>query len=143
MNATRDVPQTREATGAPYERNAGQGELLQRKHMAYEEDSPATKKDPNDLRAALHGDMAQLRAELQGDMAQLRTEISAEMRGSMDHLREALVERMRDMQTEVLRAFHGWASPLEIRLRSLPNIEERLGLLEERVSTIERRDKLN
>lgn len=132
MNATRDVPHTREATGTPYERNVEQGALLQRKHMAYEEDGPTTKKDLNDLRAEIHG-----------DMAQLRTEILAEMRGSIDHLREDLVERMRDMQTEVLRAFHGWASPIEIRLRSLPNIEERLGLLEERVSTIERRDKLN
>ncbi len=58
-------------------------------------------------------------------------------------LRDDLIEKMRDMQIEVLRAFHGWASPIEIRLRSLPNIEERLGLLEERVSVIERRESLN
>jgi hypothetical protein len=45
---------------------------------------------------------------------------------------------MRDMQTEVLRAFHAWARPLEIRLRALPQIEERLGLLEERVGALER-----
>jgi hypothetical protein len=88
-------------------------------------DQPATKKDLNDLRSELHGDMDQLRTESRGDM---------------DRLREELVEKMRDMQTEVLRAFHGWASPIEIRLRALPNMEERLVLLEERVSTIERRN---
>jgi len=59
----------------------------------------------------------------------------------MSRLREELVEQMRDMQTEVLRAFHGSASPIEIRLRALPNMEERLVLLEERVSAIERREK--
>jgi hypothetical protein len=64
----------------------------------------------------------------------------AEVDQRFDKLRDDLTETMRDMQTEVLRAFHGWAAPLEIRLRALPNIEERLGLLEERVSKIERRD---
>jgi hypothetical protein len=88
-------------------------------------DQPATKKDLNDLRSELHGDMDQLRTESRGDM---------------DRLREELVEKMRDMQTEVLRAFHGWAGPIEIRLRALPNMEERLVLLEEQVSAIERRN---
>ncbi len=58
-------------------------------------------------------------------------------------LRDELIEQMRDMQTEVLRAFHDWARPVEIRLRALPNIEERLGHLEERVSAIERRERRN
>ncbi len=60
----------------------------------------------------------------------------------LDALREELIEQMRDMQTEVLRAFHDWARPVEIRLRALPNIEERLGHLEERVSAIERRGRV-
>ncbi len=59
----------------------------------------------------------------------------------LDHLEVRLIERMRDMQTEVLRAFHDWARPVELKLRSLPAIEERLGLLEERISRIERGDK--
>jgi hypothetical protein len=50
-------------------------------------------------------------------------------------LRDALVEQMRDMQTEVLRAFHNWARPTDIKLRSH---EERLALLEERVQSLER-----
>ncbi len=37
--------------------------------------------------------------------------------------------------------FHDWARPVEIKLRGLPAIDERLGLLEERISRIERGDK--
>ncbi|MEQ1884038.1 MAG: hypothetical protein ABL967_03195 [Bryobacteraceae bacterium] len=58
-------------------------------------------------------------------------------------LEDRLVERMRDMQTEVLRAFHDWARPVEIKLRTLPMIDERLGLLEERISRLERGEKHN
>lgn len=115
-------------TRAPRETNSTPSTLLQHTAMSTEDDRPATKKD-----------LSELRTELNGNMAQLRTELN----GNMDRLREELVEQMRDMQTEVLRAFHGWASPIEIRLRALPNMEERLVLLEERVSAIERRDKRN
>lgn len=57
------------------------------------------------------------------------------LEASMLHMEERLTERMRDMQTEVLRAFHNWAKPVDIKLRSH---EERLALLEERVTGIER-----
>lgn len=48
---------------------------------------------------------------------------------------DQVIEATRDMQTEVLRAFHNWARPAEVKIRSH---EERLTLLEERVSEIER-----
>jgi len=106
----------------PDERNPALDALFQRKTMpTEEEDRPATKKD----------------------LDELRTELRTEIGGDMDRLRDDLVEKMRDMQTEVLRAFHDWARPIEIRLRSMPHIEERLGMLEERVTAIEQRDKLN
>ena len=122
---------------APREKNAVVGTLNQHSTMPNDDDRPATKHDLNDLRNELHGSMDQLRTELNGNLDQLRTELN----GNMSRLREELVDQMRDMQTEVLRAFHGWASPIEIRLRALPNMEERLVLLEERVSGIERREK--
>jgi len=103
------------------ERNPALDALLQRELMPTEEDRAATKKD----------------------LDELRSELRTELRGDMDRLRDELAEKMRDMQTEVLRAFHDWARPIEIRLRSLPHIEERLGMLEERVTAIEQRDKLN
>jgi hypothetical protein len=53
----------------------------------------------------------------------------------LDQLEARLVEATRDMQTEVLPAFHNWARPAEVKLRSH---EERLTLLEERISEIER-----
>ena len=56
----------------------------------------------------------------------------------LNELRDQLIEKMRDMQTEVLRAFHDWASPVEIKLRAIPPLDERLGLIEERVSRLER-----
>ena len=55
----------------------------------------------------------------------------------MGDLENRLIEKMRDMQTEVIRAIHNWARPVELKLQSLPAIEKRLGLLEERISRIE------
>jgi len=68
------------------------------------------------------------------DLNELRDQLREEMR----ELSDRLVEQMRDMQTEVLRAFHDWASPVEIKLRAIPQLDERLGLLEERVGRLER-----
>ena len=137
-------------TLAPRERNSIASTLFQRTTMPSEDDRSATKKDLDELRIELNGNMDHLRAELNGNMDHLRAELNGnmdqlrtELNGNMDRLREELIEKMRDMQTEVLRAFHGWASPIEIRLRALPNMEERLGLLEERVGAIERREKRN
>ena len=56
-------------------------------------------------------------------------------------LEHRLSDRIEAVETKLLTAFHDWARPVEIRLRTLPMIEERLGLLEERVSKIERGDK--
>jgi hypothetical protein len=53
----------------------------------------------------------------------------------LDDMRAQLIEATRDMQTEVLRAFHNWARPADIKFRSH---EERLTLLEERITEIER-----
>jgi len=58
-----------------------------------------------------------------------------ELRAHVDVRLDQVIEATRDMQTEVLRAFHNWARPAEVKIRSH---EERLTLLEERVSEIER-----
>jgi hypothetical protein len=59
----------------------------------------------------------------------------AEIRAEIAQLSEKLTEQMRDMQTEELRAFHNWARPADVKSRSH---EERLTLLEERISENER-----
>ena len=84
--------------------------------MANENDAPATKQD-----------LTLLRSELRGEMSELRGEMS-ELRNQVARSHDDLVEKMRDMQTEVLRAFHGGARPLEIRMKVIPDIQERLGL---------------
>jgi hypothetical protein len=53
----------------------------------------------------------------------------------LEDMRAQLIEATRDMQTEVLRAFHNWGRPADIKFRSH---EERLTLLEERITEIER-----
>jgi predicted nucleic acid-binding Zn-ribbon protein len=58
---------------------------------------------------------------------------------------QRLNERIHDTETKLLSAFHGWARPQEIRMRNLSTMvsgfEERLGLVEERISRLERGDK--
>jgi hypothetical protein len=68
-----------------------------------------------------------------GDILQVRTEIA--------EMKESLTESMRDMQTEVLRAFYDWARPVDLKLKAIPPLDERLGLLEERVSKLERGER--
>jgi hypothetical protein len=82
------------------------------------------------------------------DLADLRTHVDARFAqvdarfDQVDARFDQVIEATRDMQTEVLRAFHGWARPTEIKLRShsdrLAAQEERLTLLEERLSDLER-----
>lgn len=78
--------------------------------------------------------MDQFRTQVHDDMDQFRGLVHSDL----DQFRNELIESMRDMQPEVLRAFHAWARPIEIRLRSFDDMQQRLGLLEERVSNIER-----
>lgn len=68
------------------------------------------------------------------DLQELRTHVDKRL-NHVDGRFDQVIEATRDMQTEVLRAFHNWARPAEVKIRSH---EERLTLLEERVSEIER-----
>lgn len=49
-------------------------------------------------------------------------------------------ERIFDVETKLLSAFRDWQTPIQTRLRTLPLIDERLGLLEERISVLERKN---
>jgi hypothetical protein len=67
--------------------------------------------------------------------------LRAEIKGDLNSLNDSLIERMRDMQTEMLRAFYDWARPVELKLKAIPPLDERLGQLEERVSKLERGER--
>jgi hypothetical protein len=55
-------------------------------------------------------------------------------------LKQYIDERCERVETKLLAAFWEWARPLEIRVRTLPGLDERVSLLEERVSRIQRGD---
>jgi hypothetical protein len=61
---------------------------------------------------------------------------------SADRLRTEFGEKIRESETKLLGAFHGWARSMEIRVRStnsnVATLDERLALAEERISELER-----
>jgi len=97
--------------------------------MPDNDDRPATKRDLDELRI-------ELRTEFREDMQLLRADVQSDMQ----QLRDELIEKMREMQTEVLRAFYDWARPVDSRLRTLDELNTRFGLLEGRVTAIEKRN---
>ena len=81
--------------------------------------------------AAISADIAALRAEEKADMTALRGEMKAGF--------DAAYERIHDTETRLLSAFYGWAQPMQIRVKQLPAMDDRLGLLEERITAVERK----
>ena|ERR1017187_2091805 len=96
---------------------------------------PATKQDLSELRSELKQDITELRAELKQDSAMLRSE--------MQHTHDALIERIADSETKILRAFFSFAESNQARLseteRESAALKERMGILERRLTDVERR----
>lgn len=63
-----------------------------------------------------------------------------QMQKHLEEMETRLTERIDATETKLLSAFYGWAQPIEKRLRTMPLIDERLGLLEERISALERKN---
>jgi hypothetical protein len=95
----------------------------------------------NEIREDFRKAMADSRAERDEALAAFRDEIREEVRGAVQQVTAQLFERIHDTETRLLTAFHGWARPAEIRLRSATSwvggFEERLALLEERIARLE------
>jgi hypothetical protein len=53
------------------------------------------------------------------DLDNLKTELSTEFKTDLVRVQDTLVETMRDMQTELLRAFQAWQESVIIRFRNL------------------------
>ncbi len=96
--------------------------------MAENENAPATKKD-----------LAALETRLDLRMGSLSDEMHA--------LEERLSEQMRDMQTELLKAFLPWQQDVKIQFcelevntgNSVTAVKERMNILERRLWEIEKR----
>ena len=67
--------------------------------------------------------------------AQITTQITAQITAQIHGLRSYIDERTHDSETRLLKAFHGWARTMEIRVRSA---DERISIIEERVAELER-----
>ena len=87
------------------------------------------------------------KADLLAALAALKAEMIEAVAEAIRAVEERLTERIHDTETKLLTAFHGWARPAEIRMRSTlavtQGFDERLALLEERVSRMERGDRGN
>lgn len=62
----------------------------------------------------------------------------AQLEQGRHELRDELKEAIRDAQTELLRAFHNWARPIEGRVRRSDELAQRMSWLEDRISELER-----
>ena len=100
--------------------------------MTDDENAPATKKDV---------------AAVRKDLAAVESSVSAQMHA----LEERLSEQMRDMQTELLKAFLPWQRDVRIQFRelevntgnSVQAIKERMDILQHRLQEIEKRLLMN
>ncbi|MGA3236394.1 MAG: hypothetical protein ABSG03_08840 [Bryobacteraceae bacterium] len=118
---------------------------------------PATKGDLAGLRVELKQDIAGLRTELKQDIAGLRTELKQDIAGLRAELKrdieqnrsefqhgfDDLRETLRDVQTELLKAFYSFAQSTEVKLKDSEvadfMLRQRLTVAESRITEIEKR----
>jgi len=62
-----------------------------------------------------------------------------ETKQALEAMEARILERIEATETKLLRAFHGWGRTTDAKLRGLPLIDERMGVMEERVSELERK----
>jgi hypothetical protein len=69
--------------------------------------------------------------------------MDAELRTYLEAMEERVNSRIEKSETNLLTAFHGWARAMEIRVRGVSTMaigyDERLAMVEERLSELERR----
>jgi ElaB/YqjD/DUF883 family membrane-anchored ribosome-binding protein len=101
-------------------------------------EQPATKQDIGQLRTELKQDIHELRTEMKQDGEQLRSEFQH----AFDDLRETL----RDVQTELRKAFYSFAQSTDAKLKETEiadiMLRQRLTAVEFRVTEIEKRINL-
>ena len=89
----------------------------------------------NGDRPATRQDIEQLRIETRQDIEQLRSEFHH----GFDDLKEA----MRDVQTELLKAFYGYTQTTDVKLKEAETsdigLRQRLTVVEERLLEVEKR----
>jgi len=101
-------------------------------------DQPATRKDIEQLR----NDMGQLRSDLEQQRSETHQNMD-QLRSEFHHGFDDLKETMRDTQTEILRAFCGYAQTTDVKLKEAEvtdiGLRQRLTAVEERLLEVEKR----
>ena len=96
--------------------------------------------DPN--APATKGDLVDIKAELKADIANLNEKME-QLRSEVNHGYADIVERIHDTQTELLKAFYGYAQGNNKRIAELEGNEgafrSRLATIEDRILEVERR----
>jgi hypothetical protein len=115
------------------------------------------KQDVAGLRSELKQNIARLRTEVKQDVADLRTELKQDIAGLRNELKQDieqnrsefhhgfddLKETLRDVQTELLKAFYSFAQSTEVKLKDSEvadfMLRQRLTVAESRITEIEKR----
>jgi hypothetical protein len=100
------------------------------------------KQDIELLRTSTKQDMELLRSSTKEDMGLLKEEIEI-LRSEMSHAHNDLKETMRDIQTELLKAFYNYSQTNDLKLKDSEASDfmarQRLSVVESRITEIERR----
>jgi uncharacterized protein involved in exopolysaccharide biosynthesis len=101
-------------------------------------DQPATKQDIGEVRA----EIGEVRAEIGEVRAEIR-QTAEQLRSEFQHGFDDLKESLRDVQTELLRAFYSFAQSTDVKLKDGEiadyMLRQRLTAVESRVTDIEKR----
>jgi predicted nucleic acid-binding Zn-ribbon protein len=105
-------------------------------------DQPATKGDLSTLGSDLRAEMSTLGSNLRAETSLLEEKVEI-LRTEQNHHYNDLVERISDAQTELLKAFYGYAQGNNKRVAELEGNEgafrSRLATIEDRILEVERR----
>jgi hypothetical protein len=81
--------------------------------------------------------------EVDTKFAELEDRLLLRIEKSEAAMEVRMAELIEKSENNLLRAFHGWARAMEIRVRGVSSVavgfEERLSMVEERISEVERR----
>ena len=95
----------------------------------------------SDLKTFLEAMESRIVRSTEERIAALKSDIMKDVDERNAALKARLVERMRHIETTLLTEFHKWASPVDIRVRSLSSslraIDADLEYLQERVKKLE------
>jgi chromosome segregation ATPase len=112
---------------------------------ALKADTSALKADTSALKAdtsALKADISTLKADIRTVRAELDEKIEM-VRAEMNHGYHDLKETLRDVQTEILKAFYGYTQTTDVKLKegetSDIGLRQRLTVVESRLLEVERR----